>query len=76
MSYISSTRDVIERWGPWISPSYYECDPQLISWENRRKIEPEETPSCLISHLLVIFTWQLEILVTTLQYPRWEHNSV
>ena len=39
---------------------------QLISFANRRKIEPEETPSCLIPHLLVIFTQQLKILVTTL----------
>ena len=37
-----------------------------ISKENRRKIEPKETPSCLISRLLVVFTWQLETLVTTL----------
>ena len=40
--------------------------PQLMSFANRRKIEPEETPSCLIPHLLVIFTQQLKILVTTL----------
>ena len=30
------------------------------------KIKPKEIPSCLIPHLLVVFTWQLEILVTTL----------
>ena len=34
--------------------------------ENRRKIEPKEIPSRLIPHLLVVFTRQLEILVTTL----------
>ena len=30
------------------------------------KIEPKEIPSRLIPRLLVVFTWQLEILVTTL----------
>ena len=34
--------------------------------ENRRKIEPQEIPSRLITRLLVVFTRQLEILVTTL----------
>ena len=32
-----------------------------------RKIELKETPSCLISRLLVVFTRQLEILVTVLE---------
>ena len=31
-----------------------------------RKIEAKEITSCLIPHLLVVFTWQLEILVTSL----------
>ena len=31
-----------------------------------RKIESKEIPSCLIDHLLVVFTRQLEILVTAL----------
>ena len=31
-----------------------------------RKIEPKEIPSCLIPHTLVVFTQQLEILVTAL----------
>ena len=40
-----------------ISPRYYETG----------KIdESKEIPSCLIPHLLVVFTKQLEILVTTL----------
>ena len=47
-------------------PRYYEHGPHLLSKENRRKIEPEKTHSCLISQLLVVFTQQLEILVTTL----------
>ena len=59
-------RDVIKRWGPRISPSYYECGPWLLSKECRRKTEPKETLSCMISHQLVVFTQQLEILVTTL----------
>ena len=31
-----------------------------------REIESKEIPSCLIDRLLVVFTWQLEILVTAL----------
>ena len=62
----SRSRAVIKRRGPGISPGYYERFPQLLSEENRRKIEPREIPSCLIPRLLVVFTQQLEILVTTL----------
>ena len=51
---------------PAISPGYYECGPRLLLLENRRKIEPKEIPSRLIPRLLVVFTRQLEILVTTL----------
>lgn len=58
-------RDVIKRWGPRISPSYCECGPWLLSKEYRRKTEPKETVSCMISHQLVVFTQQLEIVVTT-----------
>ena len=59
------SRAVIKRQGPGISNGYYERGPQLLSSENRRKIEPKEIPNCLIPRLLVVFTWQLEILVTT-----------
>ena len=59
-------RAVIKRRGPGISPSYYERLPRLLSKENERKIEPKEIPSCLIPRLVVVFTRQLEILVTTL----------
>ena len=62
----SRSRAVIKRRGPGISPGYYECFPQLISKENIRKIEPKEIPSCLIPRQLVVFTQQLEILVTIL----------
>ena len=59
-------RAVIKRRGLGISPGYSEHDPQLLSLENRRKIEPNKIPSCLIPRLLVVFTQQLEILLTTL----------
>ena len=59
-------RAVIKNRGPGISPGYYECGPRLLSLENRRKLEPKEIPRCLIPHLLVVFTRQLEILATIL----------
>ena len=40
--------------------------PQLLLLENRTKIERKEIPSRLIPRLLVVFTRQLEIFVTTL----------
>ena len=63
---LCTLRAVVKRQGPGISPSYYERFPQLLSKENKRKLEPKEIPSCLIPRLLVVFTRQLEILVTTL----------
>ena len=39
--------------------------PRLLLKQNKRKMEPKEIPSCLIPRLLVVFTWQVEILVTT-----------
>ena len=59
-------RVVIKRRGPGIFPGYYESGPRLLLLENRRKKEPKEIPSRLIPCLLVLFTRQLEILVTTL----------
>ena len=47
-------RAVIKSRGP--SPAYYECGPGLLLLENRRKLEPKETPRCLIPHLLVVFS--------------------
>ena len=44
-----------------VAPGYF------YNLENRRKIEPKEISSRLIPRLLVVFTRQLEILVTTLQ---------
>ena len=52
--------------GLGISPGYYERLLRLLSKENKGKIEPKEIHSCLIPCLLVVFTRQLEILVTTL----------
>ena len=56
---------VIKSRGPGIFPSYYEHAPQLLPKENRRKIEPKEILSSFIPRLLVVFTRQLEILVTS-----------
>ena len=58
----SVIRVVIKSRGPGIFPGYQESGPRLLLLENRRKIEPKEIPS----RLLVVFTRQLEILVTTL----------
>ena len=52
--------------------SYYECGPWLLAFENRRKVEPKEILSCLILCLLIVFTQQLEILVTTLCPVVWD----
>jgi len=60
------TRAVIKSRGTGIFPGYYECGPGLLLLENRRKLEPKETPRCLIPRLLVVFAQQLEILATTL----------
>ena len=59
------SRAVVTSRGPGISLGYYECGSRLLSFENRRKKEPKEVPCCLIPRLLVVFTQQLEILVTT-----------
>ena len=43
-------------------------------------MESKEIPSCLLPSLLVVFTWQLEILVTALlrspeRWPEMETNT-
>ena len=63
---VEQYRVVIKSRGPGIFPGYYESRPQLLLLENRRKIEQQEKPRRLIPRLLVVFTRQLEILVTTL----------
>ena len=62
----SSHGVVIKSRGPGILPGYWGSGPRLLLLENRRKIEAKEIPSRLIPRLLVVFTRQLEILVTTL----------
>ena len=63
---VSGGQVVIKRRGPGISPGYYECGPRLLLLESIRKIELKEIPSGLIPCLLVVFTQQHKILVTTL----------
>ena len=52
-------------------PATMNVVPGYFHWkiQCRRKIEPKEIPSSSIPHLLVVFTWQLEILVTALGKP-------
>ena len=54
-------------WVAGIFLSYNECDSWLFSLLNRRKTEPKETHCGLISHQHVVFTRQLEVLVTALR---------
>ena len=46
--------------GLGISSGYYECGPQLLSYENRRKIESQEIPSPLIPAYLWYLTGNLK----------------
>ena len=62
----STYRAVIKSRGAGISPGYYECGCRLLLMENKRKLEPKETPRSLIPRLLLVFIRQLEILTTTL----------
>ena len=45
----------------WDFPGCYDHGPRLLSKENRKKNRTNDN-----AHLLVVFTWQLEILVRTL----------
>ena len=57
--------------GRGFSPATKRVARRLLLLENGEKIEPKEIPSRLIPRLLVVFTCQLEILVTTLlKYPK------
>ena len=50
----------------WDFPGCYDHGPRLLSKENRKKkIEPMTMPT----YLLYLLTWQLEILVRTLNIP-------
>ena len=66
LQFLILFRAVIRRQGPGISHGYCERFPRRLSKENKRKLELKEILSCLIPHLLVVFTRQLETLVTTL----------
>ena len=64
-SFISHwSRAIINSQGPWISPGYYECHPQLLSLENRRKnlIEPKEIPSVWFPAFLLYLPCNLKSL--------------
>ena len=43
----------IKRWGQRISTGYYECGLQLLSLENRRKIEPKKSLAVLFPAYLL-----------------------
>ena len=65
---------VFKRRRPGISSGYYERGPRLLSKGSRRKIEPEEIRSCLIPHLLAVFTGQLDKPdLTNTDYIRVKH---
>ena len=48
----------------WDFPGCYDHGPRLLSKENRKKNRTNDN-----AHLLVVFTWQLEILMRTLNIP-------
>ena len=50
--------------GRGISPATLNVASGYFHWKIFRKIEQKEISSCLIPRLLVVFTGQLEILVT------------
>ena len=53
-------------WGWGIPPATMKVIPSYLHYKNGRKIEPQKIPGCLLSCLLVVCTWKLEILVTAL----------
>ena len=60
-------RAVITGWGPGISSGFHAYKPRYFHRKTEDKYK-KEIPSCLIPHLLVVFTQQLEILVKTLNW--------
>ena len=52
--------------GRGFSPAIKRVAPGYFYWKIEEKPKPKEIPSCLIPRLLVVFTRQLEILVTIL----------
>ena len=65
------SRSVIKRRGPGISPATMNVAPSYFQRIDRRKIEPKKIPRCLIPSLLVVFPWQLDILVIPLLVTCW-----
>ena len=65
------SRSVIKRRGPGISPATTNVAPSYFQRIDRRKIEPKKIPRCLIPSLLVVFPWQLDILVIPLLVTCW-----
>ena len=68
MLFITVPRLSLRAGGRGFSPATKRVAPGYFYWKIEEKIEPKEIPSRLIPRLLVVFTRQLEILVTTLQY--------
>ena len=61
-------RAVIKWWGHGFPPPTMNVGPGYFHRKIEKKIEPKEIRICLISRLVVVFSWQLEILVTTLMF--------
>ena len=60
-SPISSSKALIKRQGPGISPGYF-------LWKIEETKHQKKILTWFISCLLVVFSWQPEILVTSLQF--------
>ena len=63
-------RAVIKRRRPGFPPPTTNVGPGYFHRKIEKKIEPKEIPSSLIPRLVVVSSWQLEILVTTLGEER------
>ena len=64
-------RAVIKRWRlAGFPPLTTNVGPGYFRRKIEKKIEPKEIPSSLIPRLVVVSSWQLEILVTTLGEER------
>ena len=60
-------RAVITGWGQGFPPASMHITPSYFHRKTEDKYK-KEIPSCLIPHLLVVFTRQVEILVKTLNW--------
>ena len=66
----------MKRWRSGIFPGNDERGPLATFFGNGLKKEPKEIPSRFIPHLLVVCTWQLEILVTSLFLGSVFHHDI